>query len=299
MSIERGVLLFKDETTKGVDALPTAANAVWLNSLNINAAPEIIAHDPLSQTKGAAASLRGDSTITVEAALYLRGSGAAGTAPNTASLLKAAGLAETVTAGTKVSYTPTMAEQTGTGYSYKGGLLYKSLATVTSFKMDAAINQPLNTSFTLDAGFDIPATTVAEPTVTEPTVQPIVMTSVTAITEDGAGIKVASFSFDLGNNKTRDNTTGSNGHHISDFKPQITLTKDGLTAADRAKLENATSVAIVATFGTVAGNKIVLTANKCDMVGLTGSNRDDVSTSDITYDCVKTNGNDNFTLDFL
>jgi len=299
MSIEKGVLLFKDEVNKGVDPIPTASDAIWLNSLNINAAPEIVANDPLSQSKGAAKSLRGDSAINIEASLYLRGSGTAGTAPNVAALLKAAGLAETVSAGTKVSYAPTMTEQTGTGYSYKGGLFYKALATVTSFKMDASINQPLNSSFTLDAGFDVSATTVAEPTVAEPTVQPIVMTSVSAITSDGTGIKVASFSFDLGNNNTRDNTTGSNGFHISDFKPQITLTKDGLTAADRAKLEAATSVSIVAVFGTVAGNKITLTATNCDMVALAGSSRDDVITSDITYDCTKTNGNDNFTLEFL
>lgn len=292
MSIEKGVLLFKDEVTAGVDSVPLAANVIHLNSLKVAANPEIINNDPLSQTKGKARSLRGDSTINIEASLYLRGSGVAGTAPNVAPLLKSCGLAETSAAG-KVSYSPTETVQTGTGYAHKGGLRYKSLATVSNLKMDAAINQPLNTTFTLDAGFSIPATTTAEPTVAEPTVQPVVMTSVTAITEDGTGIKVSSFAFDTANKKTRDLTTGSNGFHIADFDPQITLTKDGLTASDRAKLENASVVSIVATFGTVAGNKITFTANDCDMVALAGSNRDDVITSDITYSVVKT-----FTLDF-
>ncbi|MCA0303478.1 MAG: hypothetical protein LCH95_13835 [Proteobacteria bacterium] len=105
---ERKVVLAKIETTYGTDPTPTgAANAVLLRGVDIDIAQgERLPRDVLRTGLGQLGTLLFGRRVTLTATVDLAGSGAAGTAPAWGPLMRACALAETVTAGTRVDYTP-------------------------------------------------------------------------------------------------------------------------------------------------------------------------------------------------
>ncbi len=101
-------LLAKIETVYGTDATPTgAANAVL--ATNVNFTPleaEEVSRDLLLPYLGNPGVVLAGVYAKIEFEVEVAGSGTAGTAPAYGPLLRAAGFAETVTAGTSVVYNP-------------------------------------------------------------------------------------------------------------------------------------------------------------------------------------------------
>jgi hypothetical protein len=123
----RAVLLAKAETTYGVDAAPTAAaNAILVENLAFSwdgarMAERVPVRASLGKVKPVFAGTLGQLTFDVE----IKGSGAAGTAPELGVLLKACGFAETIDAGVSVTYKhASSAHASATLYFYEDGLLY-------------------------------------------------------------------------------------------------------------------------------------------------------------------------------
>jgi hypothetical protein len=101
-------LVAKIETTYGVDSTPTgSADAMLASSPRIT---PLQAHnvdrDLARPFFGGSEQLVGTRSVTCEFTVELAGSGAAGTAPAYGPLLRACAMAQTVTASTRVDYTP-------------------------------------------------------------------------------------------------------------------------------------------------------------------------------------------------
>jgi len=127
--IRNTAILAKLETTYGLDAIPTgAANAMLVSNLsypNFNA--QLVDRDNIRPYLGASEQLTGTRYIEMGFDIELVGSGSAGVAPAWGAPLRACGFAETLTATTRVDYTPiSTAQESVTIYWYDDGLLHKA-----------------------------------------------------------------------------------------------------------------------------------------------------------------------------
>ncbi len=160
-------ILAKVETTYGIDAVPTgAANALLISNASVQINSNNVARDIVRPYMGASEELVGTRSVVMSFEVELAGSGVAGTAPAWGPLVRACGMSETVTASTRVDYTPvSSAFESLTMYYSVDGVLYKALGCRGTFEMMANIGERpmLKFSFT---GLDGGATAAANPTVT-------------------------------------------------------------------------------------------------------------------------------------
>jgi len=302
-NIFQQAVLAKIETTKGIDSVPVAAtNGIRVEKgYAATPAAEKLPYDPVKATMGSLKSLTGRKTISATVPVLVRGSGAAGTAPEIAPLLQACGLFETISAGVSVTYVPTSdaaSLESVSVYHYMDGVLMKSLGAVGTATLECTINAPIAASFTVQSGFDTAPTTTTAVTPTFDAVQPIVMTSADVVT-DGGTINVGAFTLDLGNEMGDHHTTGQNEYSVSNRKPIITLTKDSVsTVADWNALVNATELSLSATFGATAGNIMKITATKAASTSLATAARNERYTHALTFELLETAGDDQFAIEF-
>lgn len=174
--VRKSAVLAKIESAYGTDATPTgAANAILVSNLSINPLnAQNVDRDNIRTYFGASEQLVGTANIEVGFDVEIQSSGAAGTAPAFGPLLRACGLAETITASTRVEYNPiTDSMESATIYYYSDGALHKLLGARGSFDIkmgvgerpvfnfkfvgkDGGISAAANPSLTL-TGFKTPA----------------------------------------------------------------------------------------------------------------------------------------------
>lgn len=143
MLIRNTIILAKLETTYGVDAAPTgAANALLVSDASFELAIDGINRDLLRPTMGGSEQLVGTRYAKLEFTVELSGSGTAGTAPAWGPLLRACGMAETVTAGNNVAYSPVSSGfESLTIYYYLDGLLYKATGCRGTVELSAQLGE--------------------------------------------------------------------------------------------------------------------------------------------------------------
>jgi hypothetical protein len=101
------IITAKKETTYGVDAAPTGADAIAVRNLSIKPQQaEFASRDLIRPYYGNSEQLPTAISVQVEYEIEIAGAGGAGTPPKWGRMLCACAFAETVTAGTKVDYTP-------------------------------------------------------------------------------------------------------------------------------------------------------------------------------------------------
>lgn len=123
LRVSNEVILFKTETSYGVDPTPTAGsnailvrNASW--SQEVRMAERLAVRASLGKLQSVFAGELRKVTFECE----IKGSGAAGTAPEIGPLLEACGMDETVVGATSVTYQPVSSNhESGTIYFYEGG----------------------------------------------------------------------------------------------------------------------------------------------------------------------------------
>lgn len=160
-------ILAKVETTYGTDAVPTgAANALLISNASVQINSNNVARDIVRPYMGASEQLVGTRSVAMSFEVELAGSGAAGTAPAWGPLVRACGMSETVTASTRVDYTPVSAAfESLTIYYSVDGVLYKALGCRGTFELMANIGERPMLKFAF-TGLDGGATAAANPTVT-------------------------------------------------------------------------------------------------------------------------------------
>ena len=297
------VLLAKVEATKGTDSVPVPADdAVRCRSFDITKNTEVIDNVAVKQTMGMLAHLVGKESVQIEIEIALKGSGAAGTAPEFGALLKACGLAETINASVSVEYDPTSdiegAHEACTIYGYKDGLLWKCIGAVGNVVITEEMNAVTLLNFTLQAAYVVP-TAVADPAgAVYDATQPLVG-STADIINDGAVVKVGSFTLDAGNDVQEHYVTGNHEFTVAERAPTVNFTKDSIaTAAEWAALTAATTAALSAVLGLTAGNICTITAVDGRRESIEYDERAERDLLGVTYRLYESAGDDQFQITF-
>jgi len=121
--MRKAAILAKIETTYGTDAVPTGAdNAVLISNATFEVSYSNVSRDIIRPYLGGSEELAGTKYCTANFEVEISGSGTAGTAPAWGPLLRGCGMAEVVTAATRVDYTPvsTAFESLTINYSLDG-----------------------------------------------------------------------------------------------------------------------------------------------------------------------------------
>ena len=127
LSVRNTLVLAKLEVTEGVDPIPTAvSDAILANEVTITPQPDIVESNEFSGALDVGEPIIGGTPMQITIQVYLKGSGAAGTAPEVDPLLQACGLDPTIIASTSVAYSLiSVAIKSATIYVYRDGLLWK------------------------------------------------------------------------------------------------------------------------------------------------------------------------------
>lgn len=292
------LLLSKNEAVKGTDIVPVPANdAVRIVSAEIAVNNENIERPVVKPTMGMLAHLTGKTSVQLTIEVELRGSGAAGTAPDFGPLLRACGLDETISAAVSVAYDPlTSSHEAVSIYWYQDGILWKLIGAEGNVSMTYAMNAITKFTFVMSAPYLEP-TTISKPGgEVYQTTPPIVASNADVVSEGGA-IKVGSFEFDAANDVQEHYTTGQHEFTVADRQPTVKLSKDSVsTIADWTALIANTDVAISLVKDGGAGNKITLTAPVARRTTIAPGLRAEKYLRDIEYNLYESSGDDQFQL---
>lgn len=142
--IRNTAVLAEIESTYKTDPSPTgAANAILVSNVSFNPlAAQNVARDLIRPWLGGSEQLVGTAYKEVSFDVELAGSGAAGTAPAFGPLLRACGLAETLTASTRAEYSPiSSAFESVTIYLYDDGVLHKFQGARGTFQLAMGLSE--------------------------------------------------------------------------------------------------------------------------------------------------------------
>lgn len=163
-SYRKRIILAKIETTEGVDASPTGANAILIANPTITPlAGSTVKRGLVREVLGADAVKHVNSHVEVQFEVEVAGSGAAGTAPAYGVLLRACAMTETVSAGVDVVYEPTSdpAPDSTSIYFNMDGTLHKMKGARGTFSAKFPPNEIPRITFTFRGLWVDPSETAA------------------------------------------------------------------------------------------------------------------------------------------
>ena len=278
-SLQKTVILAKVESTSGSDAAPTNtadAVAIRVSGLKAKIAQKMATRDVVRGAFGASDMLpytrRGEITFSVE----LAGSGTPGTPPQWGDLLLGCGFAETVTASTRVDYTPASSGlKTLTLWAYINDKLEKFNFAAGSVKLSCKVGQMPSLDFTFQALVtSVAATAAPSPTLSAwtravavgPLNTPGLMLGCTysaGALSGGTAYNFQEFTADMANDVQDIELAASEVVSIFGRNPAATLVADiGATAivGQYAAMAAGTPTSVGLVHGTVAGNKVLVYA---------------------------------------
>lgn len=177
----RGVMLFKPETTPGSDAAPATTNAILVENPRLTFDQSLTETNEFSQSLDPRAPIVGGLRAALAFDTYIKGSGAAGTAPEFGDLFKVCGWEEVVTAAipseaasTGGASTVTLgASATTTAQAYRGMPIVlsgnpatASLAFITDYTASkiATLTRTYSPVLSSSTNYAIPANVLYRPT---------------------------------------------------------------------------------------------------------------------------------------
>lgn len=261
----------KIETTYSVDAVPTGmANAILvrnarINPLTVEAQAREVQRPYLGNSEDIVGAFYGSLTYDVEAA----GAGAAGTVPKYGVLMRGSGLAEVVSAGVKVTYTPVSSGfEALSQYFYLDGVLHKFTGVRGSvgFRGNNREATMWNYSF---MGLFKPVVDAALPAVDySGFIKPLAMNTANTPTFELHGVSGASavlrnLTLDLANQVNYRNLVNSEAVQILDRKPVGTIEMEATNMATKNwwnAVRDSTTGPLKLVHGTVAGNILEINA---------------------------------------
>jgi len=293
------------EATKGtIETITNADVAILAEDIEYSLGTEEIVRDPLRSTFSKYESIPGAQIATVTCRCEMKGSGIATTAPKWGTLLQGCGFAETINTG-DIDYTLKSAEadsETLTIAVYNDGLCYICYGARGNVSFEMNANQVAYMNFTF-VGIHSSITDAAMlSTLSYDTgIPPVFKNSSTAFNIDGAwnDAVFSTFTLDLNcANVLREDANATNGlSHaiISDRDPAGSIDLDAVLVAAQAfytHLTTPTAGSITTTLGTTAGNKVTLTADKLQVLGITNGDRDGVATFNCDFKLRTAGGDD-------
>ncbi len=304
----RRVLLAKVETTYNVDAVPVAADAILIENLQVSLAGRRAERTPIRTSLAGVSSRHAGQLVSITFDTEIRGSGTAGTAPETGPLFQACGLLETVVVSTSVTYAPSSIptnHKSLTLYVYRDGKLYKvtgARGTFTANLTTAAVGK-ISWTFQGHLVSETDAALVA------PTFDATVAQTLkgVAFTIGAYSAVISALSFDIANTVATPDSIAA-----TDSYGEIRITARNLTGSfDPEDVLVAThsfltiwqgdTQAALATgvIGAVAGNKYSISMPKVVYTEIGHSDRDGISTRDVQFHADETAADDEVSIQFL
>ena len=244
------------------------------------------------------------TTTDFTAEVIARTGGALGTVPHYAELLKSCGLSETINLDattalpTDVTYAPATTFVSGTAQAYLDGSYRDITGIVGDITFGGKVGELAKFSFAMKGFTSLGELVGANPTVTVDINKNLKVENASVITVGGTAIPLTSFEFKTGNVINETNAVGQNEYYISDIKPTIKVTavKTKGVAAHWDDLNANTIKTVVVTLGTVAGDKITLTAPYCNPTNASENDDSGKIIYDETFECQSSAGYDNFSI---
>jgi len=196
----RKVLLFKVESTYNTDPTPTgAADAVLCEDFSwSNEGLKMIERPAIRSSMGSLRQVYAGRLLGFTFNAEVKGSGAAGTAPEIGQLLRACGFDETIAGGASVTYAPVSAAlESGTAYIYEDGKLIKVTGCRGNVSFAGEAGGRITASFTMTGHVGAQTdTTLATPTYDTTVPEPFINGSFTI---DGYAAAISTLNFDMAN----------------------------------------------------------------------------------------------------
>lgn len=302
----RVVILAKEETTYNTDPTPTgAANAILVEDPKFSFAGRRAERKPLRTSLASLKSLYAGALINFECNAEIKGSGAAGTAPELGVLLRACAMTETIVAVTSVTYTPASSgHKSCTIYFYEDGLLYKFTGCRGNVSCNLKTADKGIFSFKFTGHFSGPTdTALATPTynATVPSVLINVPFSIGAYSA-----VISALNFDMGHTiATPDNIAATDGYsavQITGRKVTGGIDPEGVLVAANdfiTQWKNATGMALdTGLIGGTAGNRYRVQMPVTVYTEIGNADRDGVITRDAKFMAVESTTDDEVSIAF-
>lgn len=283
-NIRDAAILAKIETTYGTDAVPSGAvNAMLVSNQNVNQLnAQNVDRALVRPYLGASEQLVGTKYVELSFDVELQGSGTAGTAPAYGPLLRAAGMAEVVSAGSRVEYTPISTSfESATIYYYDSGVVHKLLGARgdAEFKLNVGGKPIMSFSFKglyggISAGVT-PALTISNfktpAVVTDTNTADILLgcTYATGSLSGGTAYPSKGLSAKLGNSVDFIALVGGESIDITDRQATAALSLDLAAAQEVTVMDdilNNVATSIGLTHGLTAGYKVTLFAPSVQLI---------------------------------
>ncbi|MFZ9959315.1 MAG: hypothetical protein ACO3GP_02890 [Candidatus Limnocylindrus sp.] len=262
--------LVKSEETYGTSSSPAASDALLFTELDIEPLSlELIERGTIQSYMGNRPSVVGQRSVPVNATVEAAGSGTAGIAPRYGPLLKAAGLSETVSADTSVTYAPV--SDGFSSYTMDFYIDNGSRQAITGIRGNAelsmAVGEVPTIAFSQMGIFAAPGA-LSRPTETySAQASPVAVNAdnTTSVSVHGFSACMTSFSLNLGVEMTFEQKAGCTKQvRITDRKPtgSITIELPGIATKDFIAIASAqTAGAMSWVHGGTAGNILTFSAS--------------------------------------
>jgi hypothetical protein len=306
---KRSVLLVKDESTYNTDSVPVAAtNAVLVEDLKwAFEGVKMYQQKPVRPSLAQLKPLYAGALIKVDGKVELKGSGAAGTAPEVGAILRACGFSETVVASTSVTYKPVSDpanHKSSSVYFYDDGLLLKMTGCRGKVNFQFNVAQAPMATFEL-AGHFVSVTDVALATPTYTSTLPIPLINV-PFTIGGFSAIISKLDWDLGNELVMPTSiSGVDGYGTIDIVGRrLTGSFDPLRVAVATKnfislWQAGTSAALdTGVIGGTAGNRLQVTMPVVTYTAVARANRSQFGIYDLKFHGAESAGDDEMSMIF-
>lgn len=297
------IIAIKSETTYNTDPVPTGANAILVSDLEITPInAQTVARNLVRPYLGAAREVVGSKNVQIRCSVEIAGSGAAGTAPQYGTLLKACGMSETVSNGVSVTYAPVSSSfGSVTIYYNVDGVLHKATGCRGTVSLNFKRDEYPTLQFEFTGQYAAVTDTAAlTPTYTSVVPLPVSTTNTSSFSFYGYSGCLESLTFDVANTVVDQELVGCKSILITDRKPtgQLVIEAPALATKDffAASLGTATG-ALALTHGTTAGNIVTLNVPYADVQSPTYTDINGVHFLQLPYTAIPSNtGNDEFSL---
>jgi hypothetical protein len=310
MLTNKDAILAEIEGTYGTDPTPAAGtNAMLVTALDVRPMEQTLVDRALKRGYlGGSEQLPGTLYATVSFEVELAGSGAAGTAPAFACLLKACGFAETVTADTKVEYSPVSAAfDSVTIYAYKDAVLHKLTGARGNMEISMPNQGIPRFKFTFWGLYTTPSDASLSGAVYTGFVKPVICnrTNTTPFQLHSYSALTSSLDLNLGNRLVfRDlinYTSGTEKVLITDRNATGSIVTEAKTVATKGWypiIEAATLDTLAVTHGLTAGNIVKIDCPKVQLIQPQYSEQDGITMLSLGLRVTPNAGNDELKLTF-
>ncbi len=302
------VVLAKIETSYGVDPVPTgSANAILIKNLTVTPiAATMVGRDFIRPYLGESDQLIADKHTEVEFEVEMAGAGEAGDVPAYGPLLRACAMAETVTADTKVDYTPVSSGfESVTIYVNVDGVLHKLTGARGTVELDITAKQIPTFKFRFTGVYNTVTDTALPSTVYDAFQYPLVANNMntTGFSFFGAsGLVLESLAIDTGIQVDFRALIGTEYVQIVDRKASGEVSFEATSVATLdvfGKAIGSTNGTLSITHGTAAGNKVQITAANVDIGNPTYADSNGVNMVKCPFYLIPDAGNDEFKITVL